>query len=104
MKHAVIKSGNRQYLVTDGSTIKVEKLAEDEGKNIVFTDVLLLEDGGKVTVGAPLVAGAKVEGKVIKQARHPKVMGVIMKAKKRSRKLFGHKQAFTEIQITKIGK
>jgi len=104
MKHAVIKSGNRQYLVTDGATIKVEKLDEAEGKKIVFKDVLLLEDGGKVLVGAPLVAGATVEGTVVRQARHPKVMGVIMKAKKRSRKLFGHKQAYTEIQITKIGK
>jgi large subunit ribosomal protein L21 len=82
----------------------VEKVTEEEGKNIVFKDVLLLEDGGKVTVGAPLVAGVTVEGKVIKQARHPKVMGVKMKAKKRNRQLFGHKQAYTEIQITKIGK
>ncbi|MAF81180.1 50S ribosomal protein L21 [bacterium] len=104
MSHAVIKSGSKQYLVSDKTKIKVEKLPVAEGKTVKFKEVLLTEEKGSVTVGTPLVAGAVVEGTVTKQGRHPKVTGVKMKAKKRNRKLYGHKQAFTEVEITKIGK
>ena len=104
MSHAVIQSGSKQYLVTDGAKIRVEKLPAEEGKKVTFKEVLLTEEKGKVVVGTPLVKGVVVEGTVVKQARHPKVTGVKMKAKKRNRKLYGHKQPYTEVEITKIGK
>lgn len=102
MNHAVIQSGSKQYLVTDGDKIRVEKLVVDEGKKVNFDEVLLVATDSTTTLGAPLIKGAKVEGKIIRHGRHDKVFGVKMKAKKRQRKLFGHKQHFTEIEITKI--
>jgi len=103
MTHAIIKSGNKQYLVSDGAKIRVEKLPLEEGKKVTFKDVLLTSTDGKVQVGTPNVDGAAVEGTVVAQARHAKVTGVKMKAKKRNRKLYGHKQAYTEVEITKVG-
>lgn len=102
MKQAVIKTGGKQHLVTEGAQLKVEKLLTDEGKNITFDEVLLIADGDTITIGKPTVANAKVEGKVLQQGRHPKVTGVRMKAKKRQRVYFGHKQHFTKVEITKI--
>ena len=102
MSHAVIKTGGKQYLVQKGDVIKVEKLPEEEGKKVAFKEVLLAGSDTKVVVGSPTVKGASVEGKVLAQARHDKVWGVKMKPKKRNRKLFGHKQAYTEVEITKI--
>ena len=102
MNHAVIQSGGKQYLVTDGDVIRVEKLETAAGEKIGFSDVLLTASDSAVILGAPMVKGAKVEGKVLRHGRHPKVFGVKMKAKKRMRKYFGHKQHFTEIEITKI--
>lgn len=82
--------------------MKVEKLAVDEGKKVSFGEVLLAASDKTVTIGTPLVKGARVEGRVLRQGRHPKVTGVKMKAKKRYIRYFGHKQAFTEVEITKI--
>lgn len=101
MAHAVIKTGGKQYLVSKGDRLKVDRLAEEEGKAIVFSDILLTSDKETV-IGAPLVSGASVKAKVIRHGRHAKVMGVKMKAKKRQRTLFGHKQDFTEVEITDI--
>jgi large subunit ribosomal protein L21 len=102
MTHAVIKIGGKQYLVQKDDIIKVEKLPEEEGKKVVFKEVLLSGSNKKLSLGSPTVKGASVEGKVLKQARHKKVWGVKMKAKKRQRKLWGHKQAYTEVEITKL--
>ncbi len=102
MNYAVIESGSKQYLVTNGDVIRVEKLETEAGKKIDFANVHLMAAGDVVTMGTPLVKGAKVEGTVVRHGRHPKVTGVKMKAKKRNRKFFGHKQHFTEIEITKI--
>ena len=102
MAQAVITTGGKQYLVSDGDVIRVEKLATDEGKKVTFKDVLLTNDGKKTDVGAPTVKGATVEAKVTKHGRHDKVTGVKMKAKKRHKKYFGHKQHYTELEITKI--
>lgn len=102
MPQAVIKTGGKQYLVNDGDVIRVEKLTEEEGKNVTFKDVLLTTVKNTTTVGTPLVKGAKVEGKVVRHGRRDKVTGVKMKAKKRRKKYFGHKQHYTEVQIQKI--
>lgn len=102
MKSAVIKTGGKQYLVSEGSKVKVEKLPTAEGKAVTFSDVLLTVTDKTMSLGNPAVKSAKVEGKVLRHGRREKVFGVKMKAKKRERKYFGHKQWFTEVEITKI--
>lgn len=102
MKLAVIKTGSKQYLVGEGAKVKVEKLPYTEGKAVDFSDVLLTATDKTVTLGTPAVKNAKVEGKVIRHGRREKVFGVHMKAKKRQKHYFGHKQWFTEVEITKI--
>lgn len=102
MKTAVIKTGGKQYLVQEGDIIKIEKLPIKAGNKTTFKEVLLSATDKTAKIGTPLVKGAAVEGKVIAQARHKKIMGVKMKAKKRNRHLFGHKQHYTEVEITSI--
>ena len=102
MNKAVLKTGGKQYLVTEGEVIKVEKLLEEAGKKVKFSEVLLTSDDKNTVVGTPFVKGATVEGEVVTHARHNKIFGVKMKAKKRNKKLFGHKQHYTEVKITSI--
>src|SRR5687767_3027620 len=102
MTHAVIKTGGKQYLVHDGAVIDVEKLMVEPGKKVTFDEVLLVAGEKETKIGTPLVAGVKVSGEVVAHARHEKVTGVKMKAKKRERKLFGHKQHYTKVKITGI--
>lgn len=100
MKKAVIKSGARQYLVTEGQEIQVNRVTED--KKMVFEPLLVI-DGSSVTVGTPLVSGAKVEAIVTEaEAKGDKVTAIRYKAKKRVKKVRGHRQALTTIKITKI--
>jgi large subunit ribosomal protein L21 len=102
MTHAVIKTGGKQYLVHEGDVIKIEKLLEEAGQEIAFGEVLLVASDKDIQVGTPLLAGVKVKGEIVKHARLAKVTGVKMKAKKRQRKLFGHKQHYTAVKITGI--
>lgn len=102
MTHAVIKSGSKQYLVHDGAVIKVEKLPAEAGAKVTFEEVLLVAGEKDTKIGTPLVKGAKVNGEVLAHGRHDKITGVKMKAKKRQRKLFGHKQHYTQVKITGI--
>lgn len=99
---AVIKTGGKQYLVKKGDKIKVEKLEGEEGKKISFSEVLFLGDEKEVKVGTPFIKGAKVEAKILKQGKAKKVWGIKHKAKKRYKVKFGHRQMFTEVEITKI--
>lgn len=100
---AIIKTGGKQYLVKEGDKIKVEKIEGEVGKNHTFTDVLFSGDEKEIKVGAPIVKGSKVEAKILKQDKAKKVWGIKYKAKKRYRVKFGHRQPFTELEITKIG-
>lgn len=102
MSYAVIKTGGKQYLVTEGQRLRVEKLPGKAGEAISFSDVLLTVDGKDVVVGTPLVAKASVEAKIVRQGQAKKVTGVKMKAKKRYRRYFGHRQQFTEVVVGKI--
>lgn len=102
MKTAVIKSGGKQYVVTDGSHVRLEKLELAEGAKVSFNEVLLTSSGAATSIGTPFIQGAVVEGTVITHGRRPKVTGVKMKAKKRHKKYFGHKQHYTLVEITKI--
>ncbi len=101
-KKAVIETGGKQYFVSEGEKIRVEKLNEEVGKKIVFDEVLMTVSGDEATIGQPLVKGAKVEAKITAHTRAKKVFGAKVKAKKRHQKYFGHKQHLTEIAITKI--
>lgn len=99
---AVIKTGGKQYKVKVGDKIKVEKLEGKEGGKIIFDEVLFLGDEKSVKVGAPVVRGAKVEGKILETSKQKKVTGIKHKAKKRYMVKFGHRQTMTEVEITKI--
>lgn len=102
MAFAVIKTGGKQYLVSEGQKLRVEKLDAKGGGKIVFDEVLLLVDKDKVEVGTPVLSGAKVEAEVLGQGRDKKKIVFKYHAKARYRKKKGHRQPFTEIEIKKI--
>ncbi len=99
---AVIKTGGKQYIVSPGRRIKIEKLAQEEGSDVEFSEVLLLQNDKGLEVGAPLVQGVKVRGKILEQGKGKKVVVFKFKAKKRERTKKGHRQPYSEIQITSI--
>lgn len=99
---AIIKTGGKQYLVSPGDKIKIEKLDKKEGKEVIFSNVLLSEKSRKVEIGTPKVKGVKVTAKILRQARGKKVIIFKYKPKKRYKVKKGHRQPFTEIEITKI--
>ncbi len=96
---AVIKTGGKQYLVSKGDQIKIEKIDQEEGSEITFSDVLLMGD----KIGTPTVTGAKVQGKILKQDKYKKVIIFKYKPKKRYKVKKGHRQPYTLVEITKIG-
>ena len=100
--YAVIVTGGKQYRVMQGETLKVEKIDLEEGKSFYIEKVLMLGDGDKVTVGAPLVDGAKVTATIKSHGRLEKVRIVKFRRRKHHRKQMGHRQYFTEIEITGI--
>jgi large subunit ribosomal protein L21 len=102
MKYAVIKTGGKQYLVKPDQTISVEKLPQAEGETIKFSDVLLVADEDKSSVGAPTVKGAEVSATIVRQYRDRKILVVKYKPKVRYRKKQGHRQHLTDLKITSI--
>jgi large subunit ribosomal protein L21 len=102
MSFAVIHTGGKQYKVSSGDVLKIEKL-DHEGDAIVFDKVMLLDDGSSTQVGAPYIAGAKVSASVVSDGRHKKVMVVKYRPKSRYYKKNGHRQPFTEVKIDSIG-
>ncbi len=99
---AVIKTGGKQYIVKKGDKIKIEKLKEAQGQEVVFDQVLLVEKAKKVKIGTPFVEGAKVTGKVLEHGKGEKIIVFKYKPKKRYRKKQGHRQPYTKVEITKI--
>jgi large subunit ribosomal protein L21 len=100
--YAVVKTGGKQYRVQEGRPVKVERLAGEPGDSIEVGQVLLVADGDAVTVGAPVVAGARVLGTIWEQGRDPKVIVFRYKNKTRARKKNGHRQHFTRVMIDDI--
>lgn len=98
---AVIKTGGKQYKVSEGDTLLVEKLAHD-GNTVKFEDVLLIADGDSVQIGQPLLSGASVAAKVLEDGKAEKKIVFRYKNKTRYRKKKGHRQPYTKVQITKI--
>ena len=99
---AIIETGGKQYKVSAGQKIQVEKLNAEVGANLTLDKVLLTADGESVQVGAPYVAGAKVEAKVARQGKERTKIVFKYHSKARYRKKKGHRQRFTELEITKI--
>jgi large subunit ribosomal protein L21 len=100
--YAVFKTGGKQYRAAKGDVLKIEKLDLEAGAAVSFDEVLMVGVGETVTVGAPTVAGASVSGKVLAQGRADKVHIVKFRRRKHHRKQMGHRQYFTEVEITAI--
>ena len=100
--YAIIEACGRQYKVEEGMTVYFEKLDVEEGKKVTFDKVILVSNDGKVEVGSPVIAGAKVEGKVVSNGRGKKILVFKYKAKKNERKTRGHRQDYTKVEITSI--
>ena len=100
--YAVLKSGGKQYRVTVGDKIDVEKLPNAIGDEVMLTDVLMIEQDGQVTVGKPLVEGAQVIARVVGAGKGKKVIHFDYRSKHRRRKTHGHRQLFTRLEIAEI--
>jgi large subunit ribosomal protein L21 len=100
--YAVIRTGGKQYRVQAGQVIKVESLDQEVGQALSFDQVLLVADEGKFKVGKPYLEGAKVTAKVVSHGRRKKVHIVKFRRRKNSRTQMGHRQNFTEVEISAI--
>ncbi len=99
--YAVIRTGGKQYRVEEGDTIQIEKIAGEKGDEILFDEVLFI-GGDEYRMGTPIVAGAAVTGRVVRQMRGKKIVVFKMKRRKGFHKKQGHRQNLTEISITRI--
>jgi large subunit ribosomal protein L21 len=99
--YAVIKTGGKQYRVSEGDTLRVEKLEGDVGAKIELTEVLMV-GGDTVTVGKPLVKGAVVTAEIVAQDRAKKIIVFKFKRRKNYRRKNGHRQPFTELRVTGV--
>jgi large subunit ribosomal protein L21 len=99
---AVIAVGGKQYRVSPGQVIKVERLPQAEGSQVEFREVLFANRDGEVAVGAKALAGARVTGEVVRHGKTAKVTIVKFKRRKNYRRKRGHRQPFTSVRITKI--
>ena len=100
--YAVIATGGKQYKVTKGETLRVEKLDGDEGDTVKLDRVLMVADGDKVSVGSPVLDNAAVTATIKAQGRGAKVEIIKFRRRKHSRSQAGHRQSFTEIEVTDI--
>ena len=100
--YAVFKTGGKQYRASQGDRLRVEKLDADVGDSVEFDQILLVGEGSDIQVGAPLVEGGKVEAKVTAQGRDKKVEVIKFKRRKNYKRQHGHRQHFTEVEITSI--
>ena len=100
--YAVIATGGKQYKVTKGQTLRVEKLDGDEGATVKIDRVLMVADGDKVSVGTPTLDKASVTAKITAQGRGDKIEIVKFRRRTHSRRQMGHRQSYTEIEVTDI--
>lgn len=99
--YAIIATGGKQYRVSEGDVIYIEKIDAQVDSTVSF-DVLLMGNDGDVKIGTPVVEGVKVEGKVVGQIRGEKIVVYKYKSKKNYRRKQGHRQPYTKVEITKI--
>jgi large subunit ribosomal protein L21 len=100
--YAVIQTGGKQYRVKEGTTLKIEKLELGAGDDIEFDNVLMVQSGDTVKIGQPFIEGSKVTATVVSQGRHKKIKIIKFRRRKHHMKQMGHRQYYTEIQITGI--
>ncbi|MDP2600029.1 MAG: 50S ribosomal protein L21 [Deltaproteobacteria bacterium] len=100
--YAIVEQGGKQYKVTEGAKLFVEKIDAKVGAKQVLEPVLLIGGDGNPTIGTPAVAGAKVEAEVIEQGKDKKILVLKKKRRKGYRKMQGHRQAFTVLKVNKI--
>ena len=101
---AIIETGGKQYMVSEGDTVKIEKISGDfkAGDSITFDKVLVVDNGSDTTLGEPYIKGAKVTGELKKASRSKKVVVIKYKAKSNYFKKRGHRQPYFEVKITKL--
>jgi len=99
---AVIVTGGKQYTVAEGDVLYIEKLNAETEETVKFEEVLAVLDGENTKIGAPVVEGAVVEAKVVKNGKAKKLVVFKYKAKKNEKKKMGHRQPYTKVEITKI--
>ena len=102
MAYAIIRSGGKQYRVSPGETIVMEKLEGASGEKVTFSDVVLLVDGDNVMTGNPVIAGANVKGEVIEQFKDQKVIAFKYKRRKGYHRTVGHRRQLTRVKIEAI--
>ena len=102
MAFAIVKTGGKQYLVSPGEKIKIEKLEEKQGEEVIFNQVLLIKKGKKTEIGTPQVKKAEVKAKVLAHGKRKKVVIFKYQASKRYHVKKGHRQPFTKVEIEKI--
>jgi len=100
--YAVIESGGKQYRVSEGELVRVEKIDGEVGEEVVIDHILSLRTDGEMIVGAPYVEGAKVIAKIEEQGRHKKVIVFRFRRRKDSHRKIGHRQRFTGLRVEKI--
>jgi large subunit ribosomal protein L21 len=100
--YAVIKTGSKQYKVSEGEVLSVEKLVGEKGTEVVFNEVLMISGEKDIKIGTPYVDGAKVYGEIIEQKKGPKIQVFKMKRRKGFHKKTGHRQELTGMKIKKI--
>ena len=100
--HAIIETGGKQFKVAEGDTLFIEKLPVESGETVTFDKVLAVIDGDKITVGTPVVAGAKVDASVVKNGKGKKVIVFKCNPKKGYSRKQGHRQPYTKVTIGKI--
>ena len=101
--YAVFRSGGKQYRASEGDRVRVERLDAEEGDAVEFDQVLMVGDGADVTLGSPLVEDGCVQGIVTAQGRGKKIVVTKFKRRKNYKRIMGHRQHFTEVEITSIG-
>ena len=100
--YAVISTGGKQYRVSKGDTIQIEKLDKKEGDTILFDKILLISNNGKVSIGKPFLKKTKIEGVIEAQGRDKKISIIKFHRRKHYKKQAGHRQSFTQVKITNI--
>ena len=100
--YAIIQTGGKQYRVSEGDVVSIEKLTAAEGEEVVFDQVLTVVADGDVKIGKPVLEGAKVTAKVVEHGKGKKILVFKYKAKSNYRKRQGHRQPYTKVEISKI--
>jgi large subunit ribosomal protein L21 len=100
--YAVFRTGGKQYRASEGDRLRVERLDAEVGDSVEFDEILLIGQGADIQVGVPLVNGGKVTGKVMAQGRGKKIDVVKFKRRKNYKRHYGHRQHYTEVEITAI--